>query len=56
MSLLLVLLGAVLASLAVSKLFPEWKFSKRVAAIWGSVYPKLASVGNKVTNLFGKKE
>lgn len=56
MSLLLVLLGAILASLAVSKLFPEWKFSKRVAVIWGSVYPKLTSVAGKVTSLFGKKE
>jgi hypothetical protein len=55
MSLLLVLLGAILASLAVSKLFPDWKFSKRVTALWGSVWPKFASVANKVTNLFGSK-
>jgi hypothetical protein len=53
MSFLLLIVGAILASLAVAKLFPSWKFSKRVTAIWGSVYPKFSSVAGKVTSLFG---
>lgn len=55
MSFLLLIVGAILVSLAVAKLFPDLTFSKHVTVIWRSVWPKITGVFGKVAGWVSSK-